>query len=342
MLTYNPEFVENAEYAYAVARIRALETRFIGGGGLGALISSPLDRFAAQFSDMTGIDGADPGTRKGAKTALGLLEDRFTGDYLLVVSLLLDDLTKRLVSLKYDYELLKLIVKEANGGGGADVSPHLVRRSRFSYEGLAGMLQNGRALETGPHMQDVYAGQAGIKRVSGRDIEHSCDCAYYSELFELLEAMKNEFVFGYFLREVDTKNILSTLRLKLLGGKRSEVGARLLPYGTIDSGYFEQLVDLTLEGFAQRIVFSPLAAVLRKVNRAASEQEQAAELERLFDEDKVNYLNESIFVTFGVEPVLAYLFLKEVELMSLRTILVTKHAGIAGPEIKRHVRGAYV
>jgi V/A-type H+-transporting ATPase subunit C len=345
MLMYNPEFVENTEYAYAVARIRALETRFISGSGLGALIASGVDRFSAQFSDMTGIDGADLGTRKGTDTALRLLEDRFTEDYLLVVSLFLDDLPKRIVSLKYDYGLLKLIVKESHGGGTA-VPPYLVRRSRFSYEGLVDILEKKRAMETGPRMQEVYAGlhagSAGTKRMSGREIEHHCDCAYYGELFELLEELNNEFILGYFLREVDAKNILSALRLKLLGGKRSEVSARLLPYGTIDAGYFEQLIDLTLEGFSQRIVFSPLAAVLQKVNRAVSEQEQAAELERLIDEDKINYLNESIFVTFGVEPLLTYLFSKEVELKSLRTILVTKHAGLAESEIKRHVRGAYV
>jgi V/A-type H+-transporting ATPase subunit C len=344
MLTYNPEFVENAEYAYAVARVRALENRLISGSGLGVLIASGVDRFAAQFSDITGIDGADLTTRRGAERALRVLEDRFTEDYLIVVSLLLDDLPKRLVSLKYDYELLKLIVKESYGG--VAVPRHIARRSRFSYEGLRDMLEKKRELETGPHMQEVYAGlhagPTGTKRMSGREIEHRCDRAYYGELFFLLEEMRNGFLSGYFLREVDAKNILSILRLKLLDGKRSEVDARLLPYGTIDAGYFEQMIDLTLEGFAQRIVFSPLAALLQKVDRAASEQQQAAELEKLIDEDKVNYLHESIFVTFGVEPVVAYLFLKEAELRSLRTILVTKHAGIAESEIKRYVRGAYV
>ncbi|MBN2322355.1 MAG: V-type ATPase subunit [Spirochaetes bacterium] len=345
MLTYNPEFVENAEYAYAVARIRALETRFIGPSGLGALAASGVDRFAAQFSDIAGIDGADLGTRRGAETALRALDDRFTEDYLLVVSLLSGDLPKRLVSLKYDYELLKLIVKEHYGAGFA-VPRHLARRSRFSPETLREMLEKKKALETGPRMQDVYtalcARGASSKRISGREIEHRCDSAYYGELFEILGEMKNEYFTGYFIREVDAKNVLGTLRLKLLGGERGEVGARLLPYGAIDAGYFEEIPDLTLEGFAQRIVFSPLSSVLQKVDRTASEEEQVSELERLIDEDKVDYLHESIFVTFGVEPVLAYLFLKEVELKSLRTILVTKHAGLAESEIKRYVRGAYV
>ncbi|HUT66293.1 MAG TPA: V-type ATPase subunit [Spirochaetota bacterium] len=346
MLTYNPEFVENPDYAYAVARVRALETKLIDGGSLMSLIDAPLDRFEASLAELTGIDRSgpgdpkDPGDHSHTYRLLQQVETRFTGVYRLVLSLLLDDTPKRLISLKYDYELLKLLIKEAKGIE-LSVPETFSERSRNSYEGLKSMLEEGKVLDLGPGMYESYLWALEKKQISGRQIDFRCDLAYYEELFGLVNLMKNDFIHNFFLREVDANNILSALRLKLRGGKRGDVRGRYLPYGTIDAGYLEQVLDLTLEGFAQRIVFSPLSSVLLRVNRGRPEDEQAEELERLMDEDLMRYLKESIFVTFGIEPVLAYLWMKEVELKDLRTILIAKYAKIAEPEIKRHVRGVH-
>jgi V/A-type H+-transporting ATPase subunit C len=340
MLTYNPEFVENPEYAYAVARIRALETRLVDQGAFASLIGAPLDRFGSYFAELTGIPVEAAAVGKNVYKPFDLLEARFTKDHELVCSLLLDETARRLISLKYDYELLKLIVKEKRGAA-LSIPQSFSERSRYPYEELKAMLEQGRMIDLGPGMYETYLWIAEAKELTGREIEHRCDCAYYEELFELVESMHNDFIMNFFLREVDTKNILSSLRVKLLGGNRGQIRARHLPFGTIDLNYLELLLDLTLEGFAGRIVFSPLAPVLLRVNKGQPEPEQAEELERLLDEDLLVYLRESMFVTFGVEPVLAYLWMKEVELKNLRTILVAKQAGISEAEIKRHVRGVY-
>jgi V/A-type H+-transporting ATPase subunit C len=341
MLTYNPEFVEDPDYAYAVARIRALETKRIDQAALSSLVGAPLDRFSSSLSELTGLDTAAlRESTNNAYSLLDLLEARFTRDHQLVCSLLLDDTARRLVMLKYDYELLKLIVREAKGMA-LTVPSSFSRRSFYSYEEIKAMLEEGRALDLGPGIYDTYLRIMEERQISGREIDHRCDCAYYEELLGLVESMNNDFIRNFFLREVDAQNILGTLRLKLLGGKRGDIRDRYLPYGTIDPGYLEQLLDLSIEGFAGRIVFSPLATVLLRVSKDQPEAEQAEELERLMDEDLLIYLRESIFVTFGIEPVLAYLWMKEVELKNLRTILIAKHAGVSESEIKRHVRGVY-
>ena len=59
------------------------------------------------------------------------------------------------------------------------------------------------------------------------------------------------------------------------------------------------------------------------------------------DESQSAYLRESIFVTFGIEPILAYLWARERELNNIRTILIAKLSGVAGDEIKKYLRGVY-
>jgi len=338
MLTYSPEFVENSDYAYAVARVRALETGLITEIGYNTLMSAPVERFHSLFSEISGIRWDES---SDVHAILRNLEESFTQQFFLVKSLIVEDEIKRLISLKYDYELLKLIIKDETGGHVT--APHAISlRSNFSYPVLKVLLENGSFGETGETMYRVYDSLKGRGDKSGGVIDHACDCAYYAELFALLENTQYPFVTGYFIRRIDARNVLAALRLKVRGEKRSTVRERFVPFGTVGLHHLEESFDLNIDGFAARVPFSPLSTVLRKVDKKKEEEEQLIEIEKLCDEQLLSYLRESIFVTFGVEPVLSYLWMKEGELQNLRTILLAKESGMSQEEIRKYVRGTNV
>ncbi len=338
MLTYSPEFVENSEYAYAVARVRALETGLITEMGYNSLISAPGERFHSLFSEVSGIrwEGSSD-----VHTVLGNLEESFTQQFFLVKSLIVEDELKRLVSLKYDYELLKLIVKDETGEQ-ISVPSALSLRSNFSFPVLKVLLENGNFGETGETMYNAYISLKGRGEKRGGSVDYVCDCAYYSDLFSILDFYQNPFVTGYFIQRIDARNAMAALRLKVRGEKRSAIRERFIPVGTIGLHHLEEGFDLNLDGFADRIQFSPLSAVFRKTDKKKDQEEQLIEIEKLCDEQLLRYLRESIFVTFGVEPVLSYLWIKEAELQNLRIILLAKESGISQDEIKKYTRGANV
>jgi len=337
MLSSYPEFVENRDYAYAVARIRALETKMIDAGAVHALLSAPEDRFLAHFTEVTGIGGGDD---SDFSHFLSNLEESFSKTFSMIKSLIIEDEMKRLISLKYDYELLKLIVKGERGRVANTPLP-FVERSNYGYGGLKTALSEGKALETGEILMRTYRAIMGVKDAGGREIDSACDKAYYTELFKLLDACNNEFIRNYFIRKIDAQNLATTLRLKAKGKKRSLLAERYIPFGSIDLSYIEEGFDLNLEGFAARIIFSPFSSLLTEVDKNESEEDQIAALERLLDNNIIRYLKESGFVTFGIEPLLTYLWMKEIELKNLRTVLIARNTGIPADEIKRHVRGFY-
>ncbi|HEB31909.1 MAG TPA: hypothetical protein ENI15_13710 [Spirochaetes bacterium] len=334
----NVEFVEKSEYAYAVARIRAIEIKLIDSKGYNTLLASSMERFYAIFSEVSGvkIDGVPD-----LQSTLKNLEDSFTGTLYMTRSLILENEIKRLVSLKYDYELLKLIVKEARGFD-ISIPPEISERSNYSYPVLKSLLEGGKALETGRIIYEAYSSLKDAKGRTGKYIDNECDRAYYYELFRILEEFGNSFLLEYFTRKIDACNISTTLRLKLQGAKRSSLRERILPFGNIDISYLEQGIDMNLEGFSSRIIFSPFSRVLGGSGKAGDEEEQVAKVEKQLAEELIKYLKESIFVTFGIEPLLAYLWVRETEVINLRTILLAKHAGIGTEEIKKYVRGYHV
>jgi V/A-type H+-transporting ATPase subunit C len=337
MLTYSPEFVENTEYAFAVARVRALETRYIDEVSLNALLTSEGDRFLAQFFEETGIRGGDGVI---VSRILDDLEEAYSQTFRLVCSLILEEEMKRLVALRYDYELLKFIVKEEKGEV-IRIPVSLIERSNYGHGLLKSLLTEGKALETGEIMHRTYRDLLERKDVSSRQIDTACDRAFYTELFHLLDENDNPFIRDYFIREIDAVNIITVLRLKLQGKKRTDMRERYIPFGSIDLSYLEEGFDMNLEGFAGRIQFSPFGQVLREIEKSVEDEEQVARVERLLDIAQARYLKESVFVSFGIEPILAYLWTKERELNNLRTIFIAKMSGVQADEIRTCLRGLY-
>jgi V/A-type H+-transporting ATPase subunit C len=337
MLTYDIEFVEQSEYAYAVARIRALERSLISLSDYTSLATVSVERIPALVGEMTGIKVDHVSV---VTDIIERIEESFTHELYLVKSLLLEDEIKRLVSLKYDYELLKILLKKESLTD-YEVPSVVSRRSNYSYPVLKSLLEGGHELDTGSRMYAAYFTLKNSRETNGQFIDHECDVAYYNEIFDILADFDNPFLRDYFVREIDACNIVICLRLKLQDAKRSLLRERILPHGSIDLSFLEQGFDLNLESFASRIIFSPLAQVIKNTIKSGDEEEQVSQLERLLDEDLMRYLKESIFVTFGVEPVVAYLWMKEMQVKNLRIILLSKHAGVPAEEIKKHVRGFY-
>ncbi|MCK4804505.1 MAG: hypothetical protein KAT88_08100, partial [Spirochaetes bacterium] len=165
------EFVEISDYAYAVARIRALETKLIDGKDYNTLIVAPEERFFPLFTEIAGIKSDGPPLLSALVKSL---EESFTESLYLVKSLILQDEVKRLISLKYDYELLKLIIKEA-GGQEITIPTEISKRSNYSYPLLKSLLESGKALDTGSVIYETYNSLKNARDLTGKRIDNSCD-----------------------------------------------------------------------------------------------------------------------------------------------------------------------
>ena len=336
MLLSTPEFTEKSEYGFAVARVRALETKLIDSTGMGQLISAPEDRFYALLSELSGIDIKEEDT---VSEVLDKIEWRLTQTYYLVKDLIIEDEYKRLISIGYDYELLKLILKEKRGNFTGSYK-HTSLRSNYTYPVMKSLIEAGSFLDLGPGISEAFRSVEGARELTGGQIDIICDRIYYIEIFEILNDHPNEFIEGYYRRKIDIANFITALRLKLQGKKRSAINQSFIEGGSIGIEHFEDGFDLNIDAFIQSMAFSWFSSVTGAIPKGQGDDESAiALIERALDEHLLRYVKESMYVTFGIEPVISYLWKVESETKNLRLIVLSRYSGVPAAEIKTNVRG---
>jgi len=335
MLLSSPEFVENTEYGFAVARIRALENKLITGAALSQLINSSEDRFISFLEELSGVGIKE---EDSIEEILEKLEWKLTETLFLVKSLIIEDEYKRLISLKYDYELLKLIIKEQKGGSTKG-HKYTSLRSNYTYPVMKALIEAGSFLDLGPNISNAYQKIIGIKSLTGKEIDTICDRSYFNEVFSLLRNKPNAFIEGFFRRKIDIINLTSVLRLKGIGGKRTQIQEIFIQNGSIDIEYLEEAFDLNFDAIVSRLSFAWFSNIMQLLPKGGSEGSNIALLERALEEGLMNYLKDSIYVTFGVEPVISYLYKVELQTNNLRLIVLSKHSKIPAESLKMNVRG---
>jgi V/A-type H+/Na+-transporting ATPase subunit C len=132
---------------------------------------------------------------------------------------------------------------------------------------------------------------------------------------------KNSFLNRYYKIWVDLTNLKIILRLLFLERYEDLIGFAILPGGNIKK---EKITKAniespdSLEDFYRGTIYSSLLEF----------KDSFSILEREAEKLLVSYLNSVAFESIGVEPVVAYLLLKENEIRNLRIILIGKMNGV--------------
>jgi len=331
------DFRDDTRYTYAVGRIRALETRLLTrsdfvrlmdagdiAGALRALteMGYPVPEGATAYEPvLTAENGA----------ALELLE-RLSEDERLV------ELFRR----RYDFHNLKVLLK-----------------AEHSAQDLSAALVDLGTVPVGDLQEAVRAGEpnrlpeplAAAMRVAGEryeqsggpgDLDTAVESIQYADMSAVLEEMGNRFLSAWLAWEVDLLNVRSFLRFKWLQEDMKTFPDVLLPGGSLGWDFFRPIREEPLDTLAQAFGRTPYGRVVSDGIAQLQARRSFAPLERGCDDLMMELLGTSGRTSFGVEPLVAYMLLKEFEIRSVRAILVGKLNGLPREKIKERLPGAYL
>jgi V/A-type H+/Na+-transporting ATPase subunit C len=331
----------NDRYAYAVGRIRAMETRLLDRGKIERMVEAKSADEAlkvlgeSEYADYLADLGSVHQFEK-------VLDAELRRIYLELRKISPDPELVGLFAKKFDYHNLKVLIKanklsekrdellvpdvgninltELIRAAGDDDYSNLPPRMRQAAEKIADAFR----LEADPQLVDLLL-----------------DRAMYEEILEWVDSTKSPFLKSYFTNLTDLLNIKTYLRVRRTNRPKDFLESALLPKGDVDMTKLVQLGE-PLEVLVDRLAYTRYAKVVEEGIQTYQKTDTLTRYEKLADDFLINYAKQAKYVTFGPEPIVGYLLAKENEIKMIRIIMVGKINHLPTEEIKERLRDVYV
>jgi len=328
---------DDTRYTYAVGRVRALETKLFSKADFSRLLD------AADFPQALRVlaEGGYPVTEETSDYEQVLMAEQKE------VLILLGDLSEdeglvELFRRRYDYHNLKVLLKGKYSH--QELEEALIDLGLMSVEKLAEAVMGGGAdalPETlGRAMTDAEGAFAETR--APKELDVGVDQEQYGFMGEVLRRLDNPFLQTWLTWEVDLINIKSFLRLRWLDENLKSLERDMLPGGSLNAAFFRQIREEPWETLAQSFQRTPYGQGIADGISKLKTQRTFADLERNCEDLMIQLLKRSRETSFGVEPVVAYLLLKEFEIKAVRAVLVGKLNDLPKEKIKERLPSEYV
>lgn len=335
----------DTRYASAVGRIRALETRLLNKARLEALLDA---NSASEILQKLGDIVMPYGTGDIDKPEVfeRVLDYQMEITYDLFRRLSLHPEVSGLFSLHNDIHNMKVLLKARYKGKHADEA--LLSTGAIPVDKQKKMVnEQNFEQEKGMHPFLVKALQESLSQFETgnlQKIDIILDKVYYDIVFDVLHksSLRSEFLENFFRIEVDLKNIVIFMRLKVKDREKQLLQDALISHGTLAKEIFIQSFNDTVDNFVLKLRTKRYAGVIEEGVTHYKQTKTLGYLEKLCDNYKIEFLKQAKWVAFGMEPLIGYLLAKEQEIVNIRGIAVGRRNLLQIPRIKEHLRITYV
>jgi V/A-type H+-transporting ATPase subunit C len=327
---------DDTRYAYAVARIRGMETGLLDRQWIERLLAETADGALKVLGD-SAFQEATSGVDRPQDVEEGLLAA--LTETLTVVSRIapkpeLIDLFR----VRWDFRNLRSLIKAsllkvpaadiglARGPGTIDVAGMEKAVSEGDYASMPGVLSDAAR-----EAQDDYRDHGELARV-----DHVLDSAMWEHQLAVAIAHGESFLEAYFRTEIDLINIRTFARVKQVGGDTGDLGSALIEGGHLERSFFAGYLGEPMEALARGLEYGRYGS-LADVFRDWS-QDRAHALDRACDNVLLDVVDEAARQAYGIEPLVAFVLVKQLEIKLVRAAMVAKLDGVGRDVVEERMR----
>lgn len=327
--------IKNEAYLCLSAMLRAREPKLLTNERAERMLDAPSFEEAAKLLTDCGYE--DMSSMSAGEIEAALAEHR---------AQVLDELeqlspSKEIVDvfkMKYDYHNAKTLVKAE--AVGTDPARLLSASGRIAPEELTAAYNEGRWAELPDVMGDAMAeAKAVLARTANPQLaDIVLDQAYFNELKNAAQATESSFLTGYAELLTDCANLKSAVRTLRMGKNGDFLQSVLLSGGSVDEARIAAAGDI--DGVAA--LFS--STVLDKAAALGVEAVSGGSVtafELACDNAVTAYLTDAQLISYGCEPVIAYMAAVEGEITAVRMILTGRLSGVSPEIIRERLRDLY-
>ena len=242
-----------------------------------------------------------------------------------------------ILSCKYDYHNLKVLVKENILKEKFDSMYCMLDGNEIeAFRELA--LKNDEGLSKDfKECLDFFE-----TTKDPQDIDIFIDKKYFEKVLSLAEEFKLEMITEYFKAMIDFINLRTFIRCRKQNQVKETLEKVLIKGGDIETDKILDMFYEDIEILPIKLKAYTIGRVLSKIVEEYKNTNSLNSFEKSMDDYLVEIVRKAKSIHYGAEVIFSFLFAKELEIKNLRLILVGKVNGLSADFIKERLREVYV
>ncbi len=327
------------DYIFATGRIRSMEKKLLTGEQLRTMTESKnVDDIFKVLQD-AGY-GAEGNAIK-ADNYEQVLRQAETDLFAEIKDLSKEAELFRIFAYPMDYHNMKVLLKAESLGINRDEI--LMENGTIPASEMARIINQRNRTQLTENMAKALdeAIDTHARTKDPQVIDFICDKYCYQEICDCAERSGNKFVQGYVALWMDTINLKTFVRVRKMGQPASYYSKVFLPGGNIELQLFQRAYEDDMKQVPERF---QRFAIREAAERGIESMEKTGTftlLEKLCDDTLMKYLRDAKSITFGIEPMVAFLVAKQMEIKCVRILLAGKLADMDPSVIQERMRETY-
>lgn len=246
------------------------------------------------------------------------------------------------VRLKNDYNNIKTLIKSKILN--KDFSCILSKNGTVDLETLKLYFKNDNYRDMHFFMKECVV-QALEQYENTKDVQSIdilVDAYMYKHYKELINKMDSSFMNDYIEMVIDLTNLKTTLRVKKMNKDKAFLKEVLLEGGKLSLDVFLDIINISIEDIPNKFIRTSYNVLIADSIDEYIKTNSLSGLEKHIDNYIMKFVRDAKYISFGVEPIFAYLYAREVEIKNLRIVLVGKINKVDTNIIKERLRDNYV
>jgi len=332
--------MNNMDFTQAVARLRVLETRLLNKVMIDRMIDSDSANDVLKILQENEYASL-MGNVKRAEDYNILLKEELKRVYFLMYEISPESIIVDIMSLKYDYHNIKVMLK--GRALDEDLSHMLIPVGTVNIEKLKLLLTTMEYKELNANMRDAILEVEKVFKESKdpQKIDIILDKYMYLDMLTKAKETNVEFIINYVKRSIDFSNIKSIIRLKKQEKDVSFFNEVILSGGDLDYDILLRAFNEPIENMAAKFSSTKYGEIVRMGLDEYIKIGKLSSLEKLSDNYIMENLKVAKYVAFGPDPIFAYIAAKETEIKIIRIIMVGKLNNVDTTVIRERVREVY-
>ena len=245
----------------------------------------------------------------------------------------------KLLTLKYFYHNLKVLIKEDIGK--KDLKDLYMNIGDFDLKEYRDALLKGskknKYFELITRVEELYE-----EKKDPQLIDIYLDNAYFTELLELAKESKVDLFIKYAKNLIDFTNIRTLLRAKKQEKSVEFLRSIIIEGGNVREETYFDLLNRDISSDTDAFKKLEIYKYIKEALDSFKERGNLSDFEREMDNYFIDLIKDVKYITYGPEVVFANALAKEMEIKNLRIILVSKLNGLDSEFIREKLRDTYV